>query len=80
MDMNLFWLILTLFIPAFLLAFAYGETYALVKHKQTYTRWIRAKLGIQPVAPRHVWAAPVFAAVLGLFSLWFELHIEAGIW
>lgn len=78
--MERFWSYLTLVIPAFLVAFGAAETYAGVTGKQFYTQWIREKLGIQPARPRHTWAAPLFAFVLGGFAIWFIPHIEWGFW
>lgn len=78
--MNLYWSVLTWLVPLWLLAFGVGETYAIRTGRPTYTMWIRRKLGIFPVAPRHVWLAPLFAFVLGCFTAWFLPHIELGIW
>lgn len=78
--MSDFWLVLTMVIPAFLGAFAAGETYAIVTHRATYTEWIRRQLGLRPAAPRRAWAAPLFGFVLAGFSFWFLIHIELGVW
>lgn len=78
--MEKFWFALTLVIPAFLAAFAVGETYAGITGKQFYTQWIREKLGVDPVRPKHIWLAPLFAFVLAGFTTWFIPHIEWGFW
>lgn len=78
--MSTYWAALTWMVPAFLLLFGAGETYAIVRHKATYTQWIRARLGLFPAAPRRAWLAPLFAIVLGGFTAWFLPHIELGIW
>ncbi len=78
--MDTYWAALTWIIPVFLLAFAIGETYAILTGKQTYSQWIRAQLGLEPAEPRRVWLAPLFAFVLGGFMAWFLPHIELGIW
>lgn len=78
--MSLYWAALTWVVPVFLVAFGVGETYAGVTGKQMYTEWIRAKLGIYPARPRRAWLAPLFAFLLGGFTIWFLPHIELGIW
>lgn len=78
--MNLYWSALTWVIPAFLLLFGAGETYAIVKKRPTYTEWIRMKLGLQPPEPRRKWMAPLFVFLLAGFTFWFEFHIRFGIW
>lgn len=78
--MSLYWSALTWMIPAFLLLFGAGETYAIVKGKATYTQQIRTWLGLYPPAPRRRWMAPLFGILLGGFTAWFLPHIELGIW
>jgi hypothetical protein len=78
--MNLYWSALTWIIPAFLLLFGAGETYAIATKRATYTEWIRMKLGLFPLEPRRRWMAPLFGFLLGGFTAWFLPHIELGIW
>lgn len=74
--MNDIWALLVGFAGAWLVTFLVFELYALATGNTTLSEWIRHQLGIAPVTPRHVWAAPLFAAVLLAFPVWFVPHIE----
>jgi hypothetical protein len=63
-----FWAVFT---GAFVLVFAVGETTALVRHRMTYSEWIRKYLGI---SPKKRWGA-AGAALFVMFAGWFVPHI-----
>jgi hypothetical protein len=73
--MSTFWQVFTATLTLPLLVFGGGEAYALSHHKQTYTNWIRVKLGINPKTRQRLWAPIVFTLVLVSFDVWFIPHI-----
>lgn len=79
MSMNDVWAIMVSFVGAWIATFLGFEFYALAKGKMPLTGWIRSKLGIDPVLPKHRWTAPMFAIVLFGFVIWFVPHIEEWI-
>ena len=74
--MNDIWALLVGFAGAWLVTFLGFEGYALATGRTTLSEYIRAGLGIDPARPQRAWAAPLFAAVLLGFVVWFVPHIE----
>lgn len=78
--MTLFWMIFTLCLSIPLLVFGVGEGVAIATGRQTYSNWIRAKLGIEPKTNQRIWASSIFAGILLGFDIWFIPHIVYSIW
>ena len=75
-NLDVIWAALVAFVGAWLVVFLVVEGYALATGRTTLSAWIRRQLGITPPQPRRAWLAPLFAAVLLAFPVWFVPHIE----